>query len=845
MKKRKLFIALLASLCVTASAAGIAACSGGGDAPTYDPALYAAYQSYADSTQNPKSYEEWVADILAQLTSGGTQGPQGEQGSEGPEGIAGENGIDGIDGESIKSINNWTHPKTGKEYLEFEFTNGRIVRLPKDGEGEAITSTGFIIKAVDNSGNPVADAYFNIGYYVASEYNARYLKADGTSVSQGNVGSAYAVRTNSKGIGTFYTFPADESITDYRAYLADPYSINSDEGNRGGAPKGYRANFGSDSNGWQLNYAALTKDDSGNYNATVKFRINNSWEEFYDADNDLHYKRYVNLENPDEIIEEHTPYVKSAIKGKYNYFSLFPYRYDRNGSDFIDDLNVKAALGVYRVSWEASYPGARVDLNWYNAPGGYYSQSNSDGSPSDYLVNQHSGNLPTDESVLQERYSQYRRFDSSLSYSAWLEEYSKTFSGGNYVDVNIIEDYVGINCCLAFISNVSCDVTITVERIGDVPEWSNKQEEVAMPSNQPKEADDPGRMLDVPFNSVIVKDDNGFYHIDSVTGPYVYVQLKNPTRANEMVSMEYLADYTAGENEHLTQFNYYKEEFDEATNKGVRTYTNYTKVVLGYAALANSDGLYRVNDLLKTILEEFCKGYLSWAQYDQYWLAACYYYGPMPDGTVNAPYEISAGAPGGRNTITLNNGSAYVYFNASTTGYYGFAANNGTISGIEGGILIDNVVAPGDDVASDIIYVEIAARTDLIFKVSGEGATVDVDVRVFDANHIVKYTVSEDGDTISGTAENPLKANTGILRVDVDLDNYSDDIYFDLNAYLGFNGNYVITVYGSDTATVVDENGESVIGKTLALAYSSASYVRLRVNDIQSGTFFIKVQQVI
>lgn len=734
MKKRKLFIALLASLCVTASAAGIAACSSNGDGPTYDPALYAAYQSYADSTQNPKSYEQWVADILAQLTSGGTQGPQGDMGPQGPAGITGENGLDGLDGDSIKSITTWTHPTTGKEYLEFLFDSGKIIRLPKDGEGESITATGFTIKAIDNNGDPVADAYFNIGYEVAGTWSSKFLNAKGTFVSSQS--SAYALKTNTKGIATFYTFPADESVTAYGAYLADPSSISS-EGKTGAEPKGYKARFSS-----TTLYESFTKDDAGNYSVTVNFRINNSWSELYDENNDLHYKRYVSAEDPDEIIEEHTPYVKSANKGKYNYFSLYPYRYDKNASALIDTYNINAALGVYRVSWEASYPGARIELNWYNFYGNYYFYSNADGSPSDTIVNQHSGKIPTDEKVLQDRYSQYTRFGGALGYNAWHEEYAKTFSGGNYVDVEITEDHVGINSCLAFISNVSCDVTITVERIGDVPEWTTVQTEVPMPSNQPKETENPGRILDVPLNSVIVRDDKGYYHIDSVTGPYVYVQLKTPTRVNEMVSMEYLADYSVGENEHLTQFNYYTEEFDAETNKGVRTYTNYSKVVLGYAALAKNDGLYRVNDLLKTILEDFSKGYSDWIYYDEYWVAACYYYGPEPDGTENAPYELV----GGKNTINLTNGSAYVYYSAASTGYYGFICENGKMIGIEGGIFIDNVTNASGTITNDILYVEIAARTDLVFKVTGEGATVEVELRTIAANSLIRYTVSEEQD---------------------------------------------------------------------------------------------------
>ena len=81
MKKKKVLLALLASVCVAASASAFAACNTNGDAR--DSALYGAYQSYVESTDNPMSYEEWVADILDKLANGGIAGPKGEQGAPG------------------------------------------------------------------------------------------------------------------------------------------------------------------------------------------------------------------------------------------------------------------------------------------------------------------------------------------------------------------------------------------------------------------------------------------------------------------------------------------------------------------------------------------------------------------------------------------------------------------------------------------------------------------------------------------------------------------------------------------------------------------------------------------
>lgn len=103
MKKKKILLALLASLCVAASATAFAACNDSGTAP--DTALYAAYQAYAQTLDNPLPYEEWVTDILEQLANG-VEGPQGEHGE---------------DGVGIKDVN--IIEKDGKQYFQFVFTD--------------------------------------------------------------------------------------------------------------------------------------------------------------------------------------------------------------------------------------------------------------------------------------------------------------------------------------------------------------------------------------------------------------------------------------------------------------------------------------------------------------------------------------------------------------------------------------------------------------------------------------------------------------------------------------------------------------------------------------------------
>lgn len=116
MKKKKVLLAIFASLCVAASAATFAACQNTNTDPMPDPALYAAYQTYAEGKEDPMTYEEWVADILDLLEQGGPQGPAGK------------------DGKGVQDIN--VVERDGKKYFEFVFSDGTTLELPMDGVGD-------------------------------------------------------------------------------------------------------------------------------------------------------------------------------------------------------------------------------------------------------------------------------------------------------------------------------------------------------------------------------------------------------------------------------------------------------------------------------------------------------------------------------------------------------------------------------------------------------------------------------------------------------------------------------------------------------------------------------------
>lgn len=810
MKKKKIILALLASLCVAAGAAGIAACSNSGT-PSRDPTLYAAYQTYAESTENPKTYEEWLADILAKFAEGGEQGPKGEPGE---------------DAVSIEKVNLITI--NGKAYYEFIFTSGKIIRLSADGEDKQET-TCFTIIAVDQNGAPVANAYFNIGYYNSSTYETYYLTENGEL--NADKSQIYAAKTNSRGIATFYTFLSNNDVA-YKVYIADPLSITGD-GIISGVPDGYSVRFGS-ANGFTRTDADFVKDDIVNYSVTVNFTLSNSWDALYDSTNDLKYKRYVaNPQKPEEITVDYTPYVKSVSSNRYNYFTLTPYKEvipDGNNAD-IDNaiaLAKKAASGVYRISWSASRPSANISLYSYSFLSGNYFHSNDDGSPADTLVTMRSGSVPTNQSELQATYELHKSFigDEVGSYGSWLESYKSTFSGGKYVDIEVAEDQAAASFCLAFISDTNCNVTISVERIGEVPTWSDVIKDAEMPANATPASEGSGRIIDVPLTSSIVKDSSGNYCIGSVSGPIIYVQLNGSTRVDDR-SMVYLSDYEIevdGGTVKTTDFVFTTEEFDAVSNSGVRTHTNYSKVVQGYGELANSDGLYPVNDLIKTILEQFCKNFIGYQNFDEYWVAACSYYGPESDGSANAPYDLTTG----NNTVNLN-GTTHVAFKTNTTAYYGFSSSNGVLS-VSGGIEIDGAY-----------YVKINAHEEFVFTVTGNGAaTVTVDTIA--STKIIEY--SFDGSNDVGTDSNPVTIiGSGIYQVNIDHSmSKGNKIAVDITALFLFDGEFRINVYGSSTAEILDASLQSINGKTIMIYEEIPT--RFWVDDIADGTFFIKLTKI-
>lgn len=189
-------------------------------------------------------------------------------------------------------------------------------------------------------------------------------------------------------------------------------------------------------------------------------------------------------------------------------------------------------------------------------------------------------------------------------------------------------------------------------------------------------------LIDVPVNSgtEVVKNTDGTYRWGNEDGPVVHVQLQRP-----MVRLGEKSIKAWRENEVFdgsgkpiamgdAAYRFTKQKMSDTEEGIVESVTsyNYTGLVDAYAAKVNADGVYPVNDDIKTFLQLFCEksANSTTAPRDRLWLLACQMYGSSETpGTVT-------GTPVGLDdeiTVTVehtdNDGILYV-FTPTETGLY-------------------------------------------------------------------------------------------------------------------------------------------------------------------------------
>lgn len=263
------------------------------------------------------------------------------------------------------------------------------------------------------------------------------------------------------------------------------------------------------------------------------------------------------------------------------------------------------------------------------------------------------GNMITDATVLE--------FEISEEHAADLRSSTHTFG------ISLTSEDVTLPVELQF----------TLERIGD-PTPAPEQKEIIVPvTNLPEVYEAPeGLLTGVALDGSVerVLDEDGYYRIGSVDGPYLLAKLVGESRYMDE-SFEYVEMHG---NTNLQ----IPGEYNAETNMiDIYMYINYTDLsgtmpqidptcfIAQYSSACNGDGVVRVTEELRLFLERYA-GYMGAmgiyqgeVSEENYWLIPCYYY---EEDATEVAYQDNPAQPArldgnGFYEITIPaNGTAYL-----------------------------------------------------------------------------------------------------------------------------------------------------------------------------------------
>ena len=263
------------------------------------------------------------------------------------------------------------------------------------------------------------------------------------------------------------------------------------------------------------------------------------------------------------------------------------------------------------------------------------------------------GNMITDATVLE--------FEISEEHAADLRSSTHTFG------ISLTSEDVTLPVELQF----------TLERIGD-PTPAPEQNEIIVPvTNLPEVYEAPkGLLTGVALDGSVelVLDEDGYYRIGSVDGPYLLAKLVGESRYMDE-SFEYV------ELHGNTNLQIPGEYHAETNMIDIYMYINYTDLsgtmpetdpncfIAQYSSACNGDGVVRVTEELRLFLERYA-GYMGAmgiyqgeVSEENYWLIPCYYY---EEDATEVAYQDNPAQPArldgnGFYEITIPaNGTAYL-----------------------------------------------------------------------------------------------------------------------------------------------------------------------------------------
>lgn len=781
--KKKLIIALLSVTCITAGAIGLSACGGNNNAN--DSALYAIYLAETNNGAT-QTYQEWLEGKLSAPSDGKT--PYiGENGNwwigDTDTGIkaGGSDGTNGTDGRGIASI------KTiGGEFVVF-YTDGTYELIE---EADNVPFKLLKATAKDQTNKPVANAYLQLNLYDSENYTNTLI---GTSV------------TDSEGNAKFIYVPEEGSS--YRLSLADHGKTEYEPA----TPEGYKIDYPVDPKfGWTINYFTVTSSD--NVLQTLNIPFTDVSHSFANASThnkivEIPYKRVYSATAEGNAIETNgtlnNAFTAKVKAGYHTYISFISYVTPPTSSDKDETQQIlnnatNAATGKYK----------------FTISGGI--------SPVLYFYQGSLGNMPADELGIP---------NSVISHTGnALDASDNVATGTSSITINMESTTVRGQIFFGLYSESDCTVTLTVERIGDSEEIPKPElVRVSAPTSltrwSEKAAGETLTLMPITGAYTAVLGDDGYYHVNSATGPTLMVMLTKPV--SRYIPEASIKDYpTYDKNERKeTVLHFNPTDINEYFNKDKRyplKKYDYNAVLAEYSKWVNRDGLYGVDEKMYELLTNLASTgtgieFASAADGCQ-WLLPCYYYEPAGglsapgSGTEADPYIISTGV----NTLAMTaelNGTAKLKLSVASAGVYSFKTSGKlTVTGYN------------TTTVNGVLYVLIPEAGDVAITLDGTATSYKLELeRGDDIKAFVGSNSEEDNTPSEGLDEATAIGiiGTGVWHV-IDDKAINDGVYIKFACDIGGEGTYTLTLYGNDNATL---NCGSATGTTITINAETDDYM--------------------
>ncbi|MGN0822205.1 MAG: hypothetical protein ACI4NG_00370, partial [Candidatus Gallimonas sp.] len=702
MKKKTTIFGLLTAACLFGGAAAFCACDRSDDTNSAFRAVYDSYVAAAESSGSPAlSYDEWL------------------------ESIRGKDGVSptiSIDANGFWVINGTTtdvRANGGNDGVASVTVNsdGDLVVTKFDGSTQIVVlPKSYFLSVVDEFGVPVKDVRAQIVGYSGN-----------TEVSRSEI------RTGTESGLIVFTLQPDASVQ-YRAEISS-------------VPKGYALPTEVAFNAFRQAtvVVALSNDIADNQifvmpYARGSFATNGTTvdasgtEPVYSDERTVIEGNRLVYESDDPTtvaIDESTkldssasvtgqPYSLDATFRKseqYYYFSFSPYVSPKTTDDYSEiDRRIAAsraaASGTYTLTFDVRSGNPKtVSLVQFNATEGFV-QKDANGIPSSLIAETQNGESGLSVNIDSRLYS-------SRTYYFYLT------------------------------ADAPCEITVTVARTGDAIEYTQDERNVS-PSRTPVEYSyqtENATIREMPLDGSLplVQDEEGFYRLDLNANdaaddgePVVFVNLKgvNSARIGEYSIFELQKQPIDPNGDVLRGASAYDVWTPDPSDEYHSTMYHYADVVNGYAAVCNSDGLYPLNEDLKTFLTAFgdkLYGANLCAKELRY-LLACVYYEPesgLPlfgSGTQSDPYL----AQNGKSTVGVDGSEpAYVRFTSARTGWYQITPENLSCSLV---CVTENVASV---VRNGVLYLETSVSQSYVFTLSGSESFYPLTIAPFAENAVL------------------------------------------------------------------------------------------------------------